>query len=206
MGYFKKQLKTLFPAAGMVLLTGLAGISGSVIASTPDGETPANEGVCDMLFNNGVTKGLYGLCVAYCEAQDLDEFGDEDPPNNKILENYNRKKQNSDPDMPCVRAPCPCWSPAELYAITSNVIGGIQLCEVNEAAGFAEIDTIIQGVNGTQQRAQVSRFGTDAVRCRYLDKTLDPRISTVIGLGELPFTQGIEDQACWDAVVAACSP
>lgn len=37
-------------------------------AQTPDGETPANEGVCDELI--GLTPGLYGLCVAFCEAQD----------------------------------------------------------------------------------------------------------------------------------------
>ena len=29
---------------------------------TPDGETPANESVCDEL--QGATPGLYGLCVA----------------------------------------------------------------------------------------------------------------------------------------------
>ena len=35
------------------------------LAQTADGETPAQEPVCDEL--NGA---LYGLCVAYCEAMD----------------------------------------------------------------------------------------------------------------------------------------
>jgi len=74
-------------------------MSNTAVASTPDGATPANEGVCDSLMD--ATKGLYGLCVAYCEAQDLDSC-DKEPPRTKILENYNKKKQLSDPDMPCV--------------------------------------------------------------------------------------------------------
>ena len=40
-------------------------------AQTPDGETPAEEQVCDPLRADGVTKGLYGLCVAFCEAHDI---------------------------------------------------------------------------------------------------------------------------------------
>ena len=52
---------------GMVLATGTGG---SAVAMTPDDATPANEDVCLDLKN--YTPGLYGLCVAYCEAQDLD--------------------------------------------------------------------------------------------------------------------------------------
>ena len=40
-------------------------VCGSASAQTPDGETPANEGACDVLL--GATPGLYGLCVAFCE-------------------------------------------------------------------------------------------------------------------------------------------
>lgn len=36
-------------------------------AKTPDGQTPAEETVCDELSG-----ALYGLCVAYCEAMDCD--------------------------------------------------------------------------------------------------------------------------------------
>lgn len=97
----------------------------TVGAQTPDGVTPVNEGICDELV--GGTPGLYGLCVAFCEAQDIasiDEPITEDhlaalevsAPSGKILANYDRKKQPGDPDMPCIKVeePCPCWSSEEL--------------------------------------------------------------------------------------------
>ncbi len=73
------------------------------LAQTPDGETPANEGVCDVLQADGTTKGLYGLCVAFCEAQDHASLdypitGDDldalmnMKPGGKILANYNKKR------------------------------------------------------------------------------------------------------------------
>ena len=101
------------------LLTGLPMMGGSVMAQTPDGETPANEGVCNVLQAPGVSPGLYGLCVAYCEAQDLDSF-DKEPANTKILDNYNKRKQATDPSMPCVKVPCPCWSADEMASISGD--------------------------------------------------------------------------------------
>lgn len=102
----------------------LAAFAGSAVAQTPDGETPANEGVCDELI--GATPGLYGLCVAFCEAQDHASVSDpiteeeleilaDSAPAGRILTNYNRKKTAADPDMPCIKVeePCPCWDSAE---------------------------------------------------------------------------------------------
>ena len=96
---------------------------------TPDGETPAEEDVCDDL-KFGATKGLYGLCVAFCEAQDSDcvpDYDAEDPyagckmRDRRILDNYNRKKKDGDPDMPCLPCAgddpeyaCPCWGQEQL--------------------------------------------------------------------------------------------
>ncbi len=88
---------------------------------TPDGETPANEGVCDILVE--ATPGLYGLCIAFCEAHDCepdfslaDPFEGCKPASQKVLDNYNRKKTADDPDMPCIQqdAICPCWTMDEL--------------------------------------------------------------------------------------------
>jgi hypothetical protein len=76
---------------------------------------------------DGITKGLYGLCVAYCEAQDFADEDEaitqeellaleEDAPSTSILANYNKKRDRADnhqdPDMPCIKveAPCPCWN------------------------------------------------------------------------------------------------
>jgi len=89
-------------------------VATSVVAQTPDGETPAQETVCDEL--KGATPGLYGLCVAYCEAQDLDEFmqtvQNGKIPGEKIIDKYRAKMKDGDPDMPClVSAPtCPCFA------------------------------------------------------------------------------------------------
>ena len=102
----------------------------SANAQTQDGDTPANEGMCNDLKGDGITKGLYGLCVAFCEAQDhasiLEPISEAEydellraAPSGKILESYNRKKSETDPDMPCIRIqePCPCWTEAELAQI-----------------------------------------------------------------------------------------
>jgi len=135
----------------------------SVQAQTPDGETPANEGVCNSLI--GFTPGLYGLCVAFCEAQDAEATFDPEaedgvvtfavgsrPSNPKLLEIYNKKKADGDPDMPCVRAQCPCWNVAELDRVGGNypldicrtdaammTIVNIQGFDFTEAFEFAEM-------------------------------------------------------------------
>jgi len=99
-----------------------------LLASTPDGEKPAVESVCDDL--QGGTPGLYGLCIAYCEAQDLNDIDFTDlekskkaAPKRKILENYRKKMNPGDTDMPCLAAPCPCWDESELPRVTDNVAG-----------------------------------------------------------------------------------
>ena len=90
------------------------------LATTPDGITPAVEDVCDGLI--GGTPGLYGLCVAYCEAQDCDSEAAHSgqctrtPPSEPVLRNYNRKMQPGDPPMPCLApepSPCPCLTEEE---------------------------------------------------------------------------------------------
>jgi hypothetical protein len=59
-------------------LLGLLALAGGSAAQTSDGRPPANEGICDDLV--GATPSLYGLCVAYCEAQDCaPEVADQDP-------------------------------------------------------------------------------------------------------------------------------
>lgn len=112
------KMKKILTGALFALLTGLATISGTAVASTPDGVTPANEGVCDAL--QGGTGGLYGLCVAYCEAQDLDSVASGRMPNTKILANYRKKMQPGDLDMPCVQPSCPCWTDTQLSDIDAG--------------------------------------------------------------------------------------
>lgn len=112
------------PLTLCTLLIALAWSGVPAMASTPDGMTPATEDVCDKLI--GMTPGLYGLCVAYCEAQDCDVEAahsgqcTRNPPNEPVLSNYNRKMQPGDPAMPCLAPPpsaCPCWTDEEVTNI-----------------------------------------------------------------------------------------
>jgi hypothetical protein len=98
---------------------------------TPDGQTPAEEDICDDL--KYATPGLYGLCIAFCEAQDSDCEPDFTADNYaeryascskrdaRILDRYERKRKDGDPDMPCLpsagenpEVACPCWSQDQL--------------------------------------------------------------------------------------------
>jgi hypothetical protein len=112
-------------------------VSAPLFAQTPDGETPAEEAICDPLKADGVTKGLYGLCVAFCEAQDHAALSDpiteeelealaDAAPSGRILQNYNKKKQKGDPEMPCINIVdvCPCWSSDELASIDGYLPNG----------------------------------------------------------------------------------
>jgi len=182
------NMRYLFTTLCLVLLSGLAGINGSAIASTPDGETPANEGVCDPLKADGITKGLYGLCVAYCEAQDLDTV-DKEPPSTKILENYNKKKAAGDPAMPCIQIACPCWSDAELAATTAD--GMVSAC-VSSGETIQLIDNV---PSGKVRFARSDQTG----RCSFLDTTGIPPI-----VRNLNITQP-EAQSCHAQLASACT-
>ena len=81
-----------------------------------------NEGICaDLVY---ATPGLYGPCIAFCEAQDCDpDWSLPDSvsvcktSNQRILEIYSRERQPADPDMPCYQPPlpeCPCFTLADL--------------------------------------------------------------------------------------------
>jgi hypothetical protein len=104
----------------------LATVPPNIFAQTPDGETPHMEEQCDVLLD--ATKGLYGLCIAYCEAQDAptdlssqEKFENLPIPNKKILANYDKKKKETDPNMPCVSyaddSACPAWTYDQLELV-----------------------------------------------------------------------------------------
>ncbi|BAU48052.1 hypothetical protein SVA_1490 [Sulfurifustis variabilis] len=170
---------------GCFLFSALITVSAPSMATTPDGETPANEGVCDVV--KGGTPGLYGLCVAYCEAQDLDIVGDKEAPSNKILANYRKKMQAGDPDMPCVKVPCPCWTEAELANISQS--GGALSC------GSTSTTAIIRN----SSPIQFASVDTSLNNCRYTDTSASPRISRRF--------DGIDPaaaQSCYTQIQQAC--
>ena len=125
----KLSLYTLFVTVSAAF--GFAATPAAFAQGTPDGETPANEGVCDDLMF--ATPGLYGLCVAFCEAQDCepdfsldDPFEQCTPSSPMVLEAYDRRKGEGDPEMPCVQQTgCPCWSTEELadFPFPSDIDG-----------------------------------------------------------------------------------
>jgi hypothetical protein len=82
----------LLLSLGLVALFGLA-----AIAKTPDGQTPAEEEVCDEVSNS-----LFGLCNAYCEAMDCDDSDTHasDAACESVLANYHKKSDGEDP--PCL--------------------------------------------------------------------------------------------------------
>ncbi len=177
---------TLLYMVAVALLTGLAFVSGSATAQTPDGETPANEGVCDVL--HGGTPGLYGLCVAYCEAQDLDLVGDKETPNNKILGNYRKKMRAGDPDMPCIQVPCPCWNADQLSNVGASAT---PTCTVSTTV--AQVRLLSPGIS------QQATADLNANICRFVDTTTIPRTSLRFSI------TAAEAKSCHDQVVAKCS-
>lgn len=165
-------MKAYLFSTSLVIATTLS-MSTISIAQTPDGTTPANEGVCDVLKADGVTKGLYGMCVAYCEAQDIsdisvpmtedefDELREQKGPSGKILKAYMKKKTEADPGMPCIKIedPCPCFDDADLQTIDGYDDNGAQLsrfqCVEADYSGNSGYDkyqvTYVQeygGING----------------------------------------------------------
>jgi hypothetical protein len=207
----------LFLSLSMVGLT--------ATASTPDGETPAVETVCDPLNADDVTDGLYGLCLAFCEAQDLASeevpITDEElailqdtPPSGSILNTYNTIKKETDPDMPCivVDSTCPCWSEEELAAIDGNTPSGngSTLCikQPDPQAGIVDAATAIEVEDNRQSiRASASdsqRFDPPVQRCQYRNIQVTPSISRFLDVGQGTMTSG-QAAACLQEVVDRCA-
>jgi hypothetical protein len=209
----------------------MAGLT--AMASTPDGETPAVETVCDPLNADDVTNGLYGLCLAFCEAQDIaDEevpITDEElailqdtPPSGSILDTYNTIKNASDPDMPCivVDSSCPCWTEDELAAIDGMIpdANGLLDCEqqtnpdtgIIEVAFTAEVELL--DTDPPRQRLSILASAANIIspngniqRCRYRNNQVSPPESRFLDAGQGTMTPG-QAAACVEEVVAHCNP
>ena len=182
-----KRLISLFCAASIVAVVGLS--SNAAIA---DELRPANEGVCDSL--QGSTPGLYGLCVAYCEAQDLDDI-DKEPPSSKILANYRRKMKKGDQDMPCIQASCPCFSSDELTAMTGDSLASCNRLISNYLKIADDGVLNVADVITTASRE----------RCRYVDVGVSPRIiRNQLLVDDAESTAAQKAQACYSLIDTAC--
>lgn len=181
-----QKIGTALRLAAFALLASFA--MNNAMAATADGTTPANEGVCDGLKASGITPSLYGLCVAYCEAQDLDTY-DKEPPSTKILDNYNKRKLASDPAMPCVKPTCPCWTGAEIASISEDGVSAACLSGTNK---LSIID------NSPKNHSAEADTSAGQERCRYINLNISP--ATVRSFTITP----AEALACYTDVQTAC--
>ena len=186
MSISQHPMQQLCSVLAMFGLIAMMGLSTPTLATTPDGETPANEGVCNVL--HGGTPGLYGLCVAYCEAQDLDLIGDKEVPNTKILANYRKKMREGDLDMPCIQVPCPCWNADQL----ANV-GAISSPTCNVSTTVAQVRVLSTGIS------QQATADLNANICRFVDTTTLPRTSLRFAISHE------EAQSCYNQVANKCT-
>ena len=104
----------LFPVLISVAVLGLP------LTAAADPKDQAAKDLCEPLKAPGVTKGLYGLCVAY-------NFGGAN--SDAVLANYNAKATGpNDPPMPGTvpeADPCACWSPALIESVYALEEAGI---------------------------------------------------------------------------------
>lgn len=91
------------------------------MASTPDGQTPSQETICD-----DQTGAAYGLCNAYCEAMDCDSPEVQASPKacSKVLANFLRHTG----EMPPCDVTCPCTEALPLFAAFVNGTETIEAC------------------------------------------------------------------------------
>ena len=157
-----KKLVALVASTAALLL-----MAPAAPAQTPDGETPAEESVCDDLVYR--TPGLYGLCVAFCEAHDYmpdwknvdDPFAKCTPSSPAVLAAYRRKIEPGDPDMPCLRTPCPCWSPWDLENLRYPAHGDHVECTIRIADGKNK-----EQFRACEKQAHLSGYDR-GIKCRW---------------------------------------
>ena len=92
--------KIIFLALTLIL------IPSTTAAKGPDGQTPAEETVCD-----GYTGQEYGLCNAYCEALDCDTENPKASENAcmKLQEKYYNLTESMPPCLQVATSSCPCF-------------------------------------------------------------------------------------------------
>jgi len=168
-----KVLLTLTHAGLLVVLSLLVG---SAAYAEP------NEGVCDVLKD--YPKGLYGLCVAFCEAQDCVATFDEAtqtlvfpkncvPSSAATLAKYESRRVGTDaPPMPCINDGCPCWSETEMDVVAD---GRVDYCQ------DSMVQSVIWGRDLSTSNVDYAAVIIDPdMRCAYLEQTpLTPRYMSV---------------------------
>jgi hypothetical protein len=155
-----------------------------------DEKTPPDADQCEKLIE--ATPDLHRLCVAYCKPQNSHlaglensdaarQYGDE-----QILKSYRKKMQPGDPDMPCVRQSCPCWTKLELH--TAFPVG--TRCSDHEGPKRNVVrlryrqpmsDVPMSSALSEQHLSQFKHF------CLFRDRQSEPGISRTLQISETDF-------------------
>jgi hypothetical protein len=194
-------------------------------ASTPDGKTPAVETVCDPLMADDVTQGLYGLCLAFCSAQDI---ASEELPiteaeldallgaasSGSILDSYNMIKKTTDPYMPCIKvdASCPCWTDEELAAIDGigpdgSINNTLCVTSTDPDTGLVDVATAIEVNPSPRIRAttwDLQRTNDTIQRCTYSNNQVSPPIARDLDVRQGTLTPG-QAAVCLEEVIDRCA-
>jgi hypothetical protein len=112
--------------------------TGAAVAQTPDGETPAEEAVCD-----NETGAAFGLCNAYCEAMDCES---DDPQASETACGKIRDKftQITGRDLPCEvpQVTCPCNDPAT-NPVFADTVAGLRTIDSCTLSSVGQITVIL---------------------------------------------------------------
>jgi len=190
------------PVLGLVL------VCGSAFAQTFEAGIVADESVCDDLMF--ATPGLYGLCIAYCEAIECDVDAENaqqcENARTQILRNYNRKKQPWDPDMPCLPSvDCFCFTQQEVEALLGGLLpGNGRITCWEEDPGASDSYWGAAAARVDHPRLETSffvAFDNDGGGCEYRDAGGDSRFAEYLSR-----EQGHDGDAwaCFNNIYQAC--
>lgn len=108
-------------------------------AQTADGETPAEENICD-----GQSGRAFGICNAYCEAKDCDTQDDNGNGCESLMTQW---QKNTKEDMPCLAGSCmECKNDIDFKYCRS--FGGV--CQKNATGGLTCVDKAGQCIGKTE--------------------------------------------------------
>lgn len=176
------------------------------IPAMADGLPPSQEDVCDTAEILDIP-GLYGLCNAYCEAQDCDsEEGDLPQSCISLERNFARKADRAgvDPVLPCEMSSdpvCPCWSATERDEVGVNLPTDnfpFSICAFGFQGNFGPNEEFISNLDivGYNSGAEEVIFAAGTETCFYRDhegSETSERFMTGIGIDE--------ELACRDDVI-----
>lgn len=184
-------------------------------AAFADDLTPAEEEVCDFLQDPVFSPGLFGLCNAYCQARDCDDYGPlEDQPRScqQLYDNFVIKASGpEDPlEPPCLEPqplvpPCACWPTDDDNNGIPDALqpenlplgaGAVALCLSEPDVDFFAFDILDNSSHATTFVLFPSAAVAGTGVCDYLDDYLDDSLDESVTVGGLDLGAGGEFEDC----------